>query len=232
MSLNNLIIVLKVAANPVRAEYSQQYFKTGKGQYAEGDVFLGISMPQLRSIIKPFSNLLFEEIQTLLDSKFHEFRMTATLILCEQMKTKDESKQAEIFDFYCQNFKNVNNWDLVDCSCPTIVGKFLMHKDRSILKEWAVSNHLWTQRIAMVSSWYFIRQKDVHTSLEIAGILIHHKHDLIHKAVGWMLREAHKRNPTLIEAFLENQYQTMPRTALRYAIERFSVDKKIYFMAK
>ena len=232
MSLNNLIIALEAAANPVRAEHSQRYFKTGKGQYAEGDVFLGISMPQLRIIIKPFSNANFEEIQTLFDSPFHEFRMAAALILCEMMKTKDEGNQAEIFDFYCQNFRNINNWDLVDCSCPAIVGKFLMHKDRSILKEWAMSDHLWSQRIAMVSSWYFIRQKEVHTMLEIAEILIHHRHDLIHKAVGWMLREAHKRHPTLIETFLENHYQTMPRTALRYAIERFSTDKKIYFMAK
>jgi 3-methyladenine DNA glycosylase AlkD len=230
--LKSLYAALNSLATTERAVGSQRFFKTGAGQYGEGDVFIGVSMPDQRSLVKTYKTLSFSDLQQLIASKIHEHRMMALLILNEKIKSKDLMEQQATFDFYCSNFEHINNWDLVDCSCHEVIGRFLMDKDRSILKEWAVSEHLWTQRIAMVSTWRFIREKQVKDTLEIAEILLHHKHDLIHKATGWMLREAHKKIPTAIEDFLEKHHQNMPRTALRYAIERFSADKKAYFMTK
>ncbi len=232
MELKLLMEELNALATPERAIVSQRFFKTGEGQYGEGDIFIGVSMPNLRLLVKVYKSLSFSDLQVLISSKIHEYRMMALLILNEKIKSKDLAEQQRVFDFYCSNFIYINNWDLVDCSCHEVVGKFLMNKDRSILKEWAVSDHLWTQRIAIVTTWRFIREKQVKDTLEIAEILLHHKHDLIHKAVGWMLREAHKKSPAAIEDFLENHHKTMPRTTLRYAIERFTVDNKAYFMAK
>lgn len=230
--LNSLKKELQSLATPERALVSQRFFKTKKGEYGEGDIFIGVTMPQQRRIIKDYKSLSFDDLQQLLNDKIHEYRMVALLILNEKIKTKSDEAQKEVFDFYVKNFKNINNWDLVDCSCHEVIGRYLFNKNRSVLKEWAITDHLWTQRIAIVTTWRFIRAKEVQDTIELAEILIHHKHDLIHKATGWMLREAHKKNPTAIESFLEINYHKMPRTALRYAIERFSADKKAYFMAK
>lgn len=222
---------LLAVANPEKIKDFMWFFKTGKGQYGEGDEFAGLSNPQIRETIKKHLNLSFDELQELLDSKTHEFRMAALLILVHQFKKAKAEKRTEIFNFYLKNVDRINNWDLVDCSCRDIVGFYLFDKDRSILDEMALADHLWTQRIAMVSTWYFINKHQFDDTLRIAEILLPHKHDLIHKAIGWMLREAWKKGgKEVVEAFLEKNIRQIPRTALRYSIEKMTDERKQYFM--
>ncbi len=227
---------LQAIATPERAESSAWFFKTGKGQYGEGDVFIGITNPDLRAICKNYKHLTFTELQELLNSQIHEYRMAALFILVEQMKKAkaigEGERQQEIYDFYLDNTYNINNWDLVDCSARDIVGAYLFDKDRSILYDMARTDHLWTQRIAIIATHYFINQKQFFDTLKISEILLSHKHDLIHKAVGWMLREAWKKNGNeQVESFLEQNIGRIPRTALRYAIEKMTDERKKYFMS-
>lgn len=223
---------LQAIATPQRAEASKWFFKTGKGQYGEGDVFIGVSNPDLRAVCKRYLSLGFEELQALLDSEIHEHRMAALMILVEQMKkTKTTAKLTEIYDFYLDNTYRINNWDLVDCSARDIVGFYLFDKDRSILYDMARTEHLWTQRISIIATHYFINKKQFFDTLKISEILLSHKHDLIHKAIGWMLREAWKKlGNEQVEAFLEQNIGRIPRTTLRYAIEKMTVERKKYFM--
>jgi 3-methyladenine DNA glycosylase AlkD len=226
---------LQAIATPERAKASAWFFKTGKGQYGEGDVFIGITNPDLRAICKNHKHLIFSELQELLNNPIHEYRMAALFILVEQMKKAKAIGEAdvsqEIYEFYLDNVYNINNWDLVDCSARDIVGAYLFNKDRSILYDMARTDHLWTQRIAIVSTHYFINQKQFFDTLKISEILLSHKHDLIHKAVGWMLREAWKKGGNeQVESFLEQNISRIPRTALRYAIEKMSDERKKYFM--
>ena len=226
-SLNDLKIELQNLADPKKAEILQGFFKTGKGQYGEGDVFLGIKVPVQRKIAKKYSQLYFEDIQELLESKIHEYRLVALLIMIHKFNSGDDDHKKKIFDFYMTNSKNINNWDLVDVTAPYIVGKNLLNRDRSILYDLAKSENVWEKRIAIISTFEFIRNNESRDTLAIARILINDKHDLIQKAAGWMLREVGKRvSLEKEEEFLQKHYREMPRTMLRYAIERFPEEKR------
>jgi 3-methyladenine DNA glycosylase AlkD len=230
--MNKITDDLQAIASCQRAEFSARFFKTGKGQYGENDVFIGVTNPDLRTVCKRYLSLNFDKLQELLDNEVHEFRMAALIILVEQMKrAKTAEKRTEIYDFYLYNTCRINNWDLVDCSARDIVGFFLFDRNRSILYDMARTEHLWSQRISIIATHYFINKKQFLDTLEISDILLSHKHDLIHKAVGWMLREAWKKGARQqVEAFLEHNISRMPRTALRYAIEKMSDERKKYFM--
>lgn len=224
---------LKALANAEKAKFLQGFFKTGKGQYAEGDVFLGITVPQIRAVVKPYKGLSLSEIETLVGSEFHEIRLAGFLLLVERFKkSKSESERGEIYEFYLRNARRANNWDLVDLTCKDIVGAYLLDaKDRRILSRLAQSDNLWEQRIAMVSTYAFIKNGDFVDAVAIAEQLLPHRHDLIHKAVGWMLREIGKKDKETLTAFLDVHAAVMPRTALRYAVERFSPDEREKYMS-
>ena len=233
MTADFILQELLSVADPKKANFLQGFFKTGKGQYAEGDVMLGIIVPITRNIVKVNPDLPFKEIQILLDSEYHEARLAGLLFLVKQFKkAKKEEERKEIFDFYLKNARKANNWDLVDVTCRDVIGIFLLDKDRDILYQLAESDNLWEQRIAIVSTWTFIKNKQYYDTLAISEKLLNHKHDLIHKAVGWMLREVGKKDKETLVDFLEIHYKQMPRTALRYAIEHFSPEEKAYFMKK
>jgi 3-methyladenine DNA glycosylase AlkD len=207
--------------NPERAASSLWFFRTGKGQYGEGDKFLGLTVPHQRRLAKRFAELPLATLDSLLRSGYHEHRLTAILILVGQYQRGDLAKKQEIFDFLVERRDRVNNWDLVDSSAPYIVGEHLVNRSRRILYRWAVSGSLWDRRIAMVSTAAFIRRGDLADTFALAEKLLGDGHDLIHKAVGWMLREAGKRDPEALRAFLQEYYPSLPRTVLRYAIERW-----------
>ncbi len=206
-------------ADAEQAKNALKYFKTGKGEYGEGDVFLGIQNPKIRKISKKY-DLSFEELQKLLDSEIHEERFAGLLILM-----RNQNKEGA-FKFYLANTRNINNWDLVDTSAWQIVGNFLIDKDRRVLYDLAQSEDLWEKRIAIISCFAFIRKNEFEDTLKIAEILLDDSHDLIHKAVGWMLREIGKRNEKVLEDFLKEHYGKIPRTTLRYAIEKFEEGKR------
>jgi 3-methyladenine DNA glycosylase AlkD len=215
--------------NPEKAKLLQRYFKTGKGEYADGDNFLGIIVPKQREVAKKFYDLSLEDLQELLSSKIHEYRLTALFILVHKYKKADAKEKEEIVKFYLKNTKNINNWDLVDLSAPRILGDFLLNKDRKILYKLA-KGHLWEKRIAILSCFAFIAKNDFSDALKIAELLLGDKHDLIHKSVGWMLREIGKRDLQAEEKFLARHRRAMPRTMLRYAIEKFDEKKRAYFL--
>jgi 3-methyladenine DNA glycosylase AlkD len=218
---------LSKLVEPKVAERSKSFFKTEKGEYGYGDIFIGIKMPVLRELAKKYIDLGFTDVKKLIKSKIHEERLVALLILVyKYKKTKDESVKNKIYEIYTNSFKYINNWDLVDVTCPHIVGVHLMDKDRTILYTWAKSDHLWTKRIAMLANWWFVRKGDLSEVFKISKILLKDEHDLIHKAVGWMLREAGKKDMKALEDFLKKHYKTMPRTMLRYAIEKFPETKR------
>jgi len=210
-------------SNPDKAKGLKRFFKTGKGQYGEGDVFLGISLPELREIAKKYYNMPLMEIQQLLDSKFHEHRTVALIILIHKYKEmkKNYPLRRKIFEFYIRNMHRINNWDLVDISAPNIPGDFVYEEKSDYLRNLARSESLWEKRISIVSTYAFIRNKNFGETLVIADILMKDEHDLIQKAVGWMLREVGKRSMSVLELFLASRYKEMPRTMLRYAIEKF-----------
>lgn len=230
--LRQLTTDLIQLGSPEKAAFLSRFFKTGKGQYGEGDVFLGITMPEIREVVKKYPLLSITEWTELLRSPYHEFRMAALIGLMKrfQKAKKDEPNQQRIFDIYLANLNNINNWDLVDVTCRDIVGSFLFDKDRSILYELAKRPHLWSQRVAIVSTWYFISRNQFTDTLQLSELLLSHTHDLIHKAVGWMLREVGKRDELVLEEFLDAHITQMPRTALRYAIERFPESKRKYYL--
>lgn len=211
-----------------KAKILQGFFKTGRGQYGEGDVFLGISVPQIRAIAQNASGRLsFSELQWLINSKIHEERLGAILILVDMYKKGDNLDKERVFKFYKTNASRINNWDLVDLSAPNIVGDYLLsQEDKGLLYSLADSDNLWEKRIAIVSTFAFIRAGQFDDTLKIANILMGDEHDLIHKAVGWMLREVGKRNLMVLEKFLKDNYNELPRTTLRYAIERFSENER------
>ena len=219
-------------ANPEKAAFLQRFFKTGPGQYAEGDVFLGLVAPLTRSIAKANEQTPLAELQKLMDSEYHEARLCALLIAVEQFRKASEADRKKLYDFYLGNARRINNWDLVDVTCPHLVGLYLLDKDRSRLYELAESDCLWEQRIAMVSTVTFIRNREYTDTLALAEKLMSHKHDLMHKAVGWMLREVGKKDRETLTAFLEEYATRLPRTALRYAIEHYPEDQRQYFLKK
>ena len=226
--LNNLIQELRDSANPEKAKLYQRFFKTGLGEYAEGDVFIGLTMPQQRKIAKKYLDLPLNDIQILLKSKIHEYRMTGLIILVNKFKKnkKDRYKQKEIFEIYIRNTNNINNWDLVDVTCNHIVGDFCAHEGTELLRQFAKSENVWERRIAIISTGAFIKRRLYGETLAISDMLKNDKHDLIHKAVGWMLREVGKKNVQVLEIFLKPRYKEMPRTMLRYAIEKFPEEKR------
>ncbi len=228
--LNKLIKELQDNASSEKAEIYKKFFKTGKGEYGEGDIFIGLTMPQQREISRKYIDLSIPKIQELLKSKIHEHRMVGLIILTEKYKNSSERDKADIFNFYINNTKNINNWDLVDVTCPRIVGDFLLDKDKKILYEMVRSNNLWERRIAIVSTWKFIHEGEFGDVLAISELLLEDKHDLIHKAVGWMLREVGKKDEDVLRNFLRGNYSRLPRTTLRYAIERFPEEKRKRFL--
>jgi len=207
--------------NITQAEILQRFFKTGKGEYSENDIFLGIKVPVTRSISAKYTDLDFVEIKKLLHSKIHEERLAAILILVAKSKKSANESLAIIYTFYLQNIQWINNWDLVDLSAEHIIGKYLWFNKSSVLYQLAKSENLWERRISIISTFYFIKCGDFQPTLEIAKILLNDEHDLIHKAVGWMLREIGKRDFDYENNFLKLNYKKMPRTMLRYAIEKF-----------
>ena len=224
MNAKHIIEELVAMRNPEKEKILLYFFKTGKGQYGEGDQFLGITVPQIRSLVKKYKDISIHEIETLIHNQFHECRMLALLLLVESYpKAKSESEQKQIYEFYIRQVDYINNWDLVDLTAPHIVGAYLWGKDREDLFNFAQTPHLWLQRIAVIATYYFIRKHDFQTTFDVSTLLLQHPHDLIHKAVGWMLREAGKRDfEAEYQYLLENKrYQSMPRTMLRYAIEKF-----------
>lgn len=223
----NIIKELSLLANRERAIFLQRFFKTGKGQYAQGDIFWGISVPSLRKIASKYKNLEIIKLEELLSHEVHEVRLCALLIMVFKAKTDSE----QMFDLYLKKINYINNWDLVDLSAPTIVGNFLLNKDCEILYSLAKSNILWDKRVAIVATFAFIKQGNYKHTLNLAEILLQDKNDLIHKAVGWMLREIGKRcSEAILENFLEKHATVMPRTMLRYSVERLQPARKKYFM--
>jgi len=207
---------LQKLSNPKQAKILQRFFKTGKREYGEGDIFLGIKVPEQRKIAKKY-NLNLNDIQKLLNSRIHEHRLVSLFILIDKYKKSNEKKN--IFNLYLKNTKNINNWDLVDLSAPNIVGNYLLDKPRKILYKLAKSKSLWKKRIAILATFEFIKNNEFKDAIKISELLLNDKHDLIHKGTGWMLREVGKRNQAIEEKFLKKYYRTMPRTMLRYAIK-------------
>jgi len=217
-----LINDLEKLRNSEKAINYQRFFKTGKGEYGEGDIFYGIVVPELRKISKKYKSLELNDVEKLLKNEVHEFRMIGLFILSLRFK----SNEKEIYDCYMNNLVRINNWDLVDVSAPNIPGVYLLDKDKKILYSLAKSKNLWERRIAMLSCFAFIRINQYEDALKISKILLNDEHDLMHKAVGWMLREVGKRNLNVEEDFLKKHYKNMPRTMLRYAIEKFDENKR------
>lgn len=219
---------LRKFERPEKAKFLKRFFKTGKGEYAEGDFFLGLMTDETKDVAKKYINLGFSDLAKLLSSKIHEERVVALMILSRRFDKANSLERKEIYDFYLKNLDGVNNWDLVDGSAANIIGRYLFESkaSREFLFDYAKSENLWKRRIAMMSTFFYIKQNDFKDALRIAEILLNDKHDLIHKAVGWMLREIGNRDLKTEETFLKTYYRKMPRTMLRYAIEKFSEEKR------
>ena len=234
LMLDKLKQDLQKLKNPKKAKVLQGFFKTGRGQYGEGDIFLGIVVSLQRKISRKYQTLKLDDLKKLLSTNIHEYRLTALFILVNKYEKAKEKEKAEIFDFYLKNTKGINNWDLVDLSAPKIVGDYLLDKSekRKILYQFANSDDLWKKRIAVLATYTFIKADKFEDILKIAEILLNDRHDLIHKAVGWMLRELGKKNQKIEEDFLKKYYRAMPRTMLRYAIERFDKEKRNFYLGR
>jgi len=221
---------LRNLEDPEKAKILQRFFKTGPGEYGEGDLFLGIPVPRLRKLSRECGEMDLGEVEALLESSVHEERLLALLILIRKYEREDEAGKKKIYGLYLKNTPRINNWDLVDLSAPNIVGDFLMNRSRKPLYKLAHSSALWERRVAILSTFRFIRAQQFDETLRISKILLCDQEDLIQKAVGWMLREVGKRDPAVEESFLKKHYRQMPRTMLRYAIERFPASKRELFM--
>ncbi len=221
MSAQAVRAELRALADPEKAAHSRAFFKAGPGQYGEGDRFLGVTVPAQRKVARRYRDLPLRSVRSLLCDPHHECRLTALLILVLQFERGGEAERSRIVSFYLEHLDFVNSWDLVDSSAHQILGAWLEGRDRSVLDELAASGHLWRQRVAMIATYHFIRQGEFDDALRLSRTLLDHEHDLIHKAVGWMLREVGNRNLEVEERFLERHYRRMPRTMLRYAIEKF-----------
>lgn len=218
-------------ADPAVAAHSMTYFKNGPGQYGEGDAFLGLRVPTLRSLVKKYRDLDYTEAVKLLTSEWHEERLLGVLLLVESYERGDNARKKRIHGAYLKNAKRVNNWDLVDSSAPQIVGAHLTAANVGLLVDLAKSKNLWERRIAIIATQHFIRQREFRPTLTIAALLIDDREDLIHKAVGWMLREVGNRDRAVLDSFLSKYYRQMPRTMLRYAIERHPEEIRRAYLA-
>ncbi len=217
---------LRALADPAIAEHSQRFFKTGEGEYGEGDRFLGIRVPVLRAQVRKYPDISLGEIQKLLKSPYHEVRLLALLFMVREFAKGGEAEKTTLYQQYLNNTRYINNWDLVDCSAPQVVGAYLEQKNRKRLYQLVNSGSLWERRIAIMATFHFIKKEEFEDTLKISERLLNDREDLIHKATGWMLREVGKRDLRLEEEFLKKHYKNMPRTMLRYAIEKFPQSKR------
>jgi len=230
MIAKEVINALKLVATEERRKVNEWFFKTGKGEYGYGDIFIGVTVPNIRKIAKKFSQeISLKELVELIRNPIHEVRLCALIILVNKYKKEDSEK---IYQYYLKHLNSVNNWDLVDTSAPYIVGDYLYknQKKSKILLEFSQSENLWIRRISIVSTLTFIKNNEFNQTLKIANLLIYDDHDLIHKAVGWMLREIYKRDESLIKQFLRQNYAQIPRTTLRYAIERMDKEGRLLYL--
>ncbi len=216
--------------NDEKSKLLSRYFKTGKGQYGYGDYFLGITVPETRKIAIKFKNIGLDDAEKLLFNKYHEFRLAALLILVQKFKEANEKTRKEIVDFYLKNTKYINNWDLVDLSAHKILGQYLIDKDRSILYKLSKSKDIWERRISVISTFNFIKNNQFEDIINISEILLKDEHDLMHKAVGWGLREMGKKDNKQLINFLNKHYKKMPRTMLRYSIEKLPVQQRLFYL--
>ncbi len=223
---------LENLSDPEHAMKLQGFFKTGKGEYGEGDIFLGVRVPDQRRIAKKYRNISLTDVLELLRSEIHEHRLTTLFILTEQFNKGDEEARRRIVDLYLSNTAYVNNWDLVDSSAHKILGAWLVDKQRDVLYNLARSESLWERRISIISTFAFIKRGDLVDALALAGALVDDGHDLIHKASGWVLREVGKKDQSVLEEFLLEHFETMPRTMLRYAIERLPEERRRFYMGR
>lgn len=234
--MNKLLQEMLLKEDPSQVEGLSRFFKTGPGQYGEGDIFLGIKVPTTRAVVKSYwKKLTLNDLKECVINPYHEVRLAALLALVEMFShsKKDRAFQKECVDFYLSHTDRINNWDLVDLSCYPLLGVWLLDKDRSLLYDLARDGKtIWEQRIGIVSTMTFIRHGQLDDTFSIADILLHHPHDLIHKAVGWLLREAGKKDEAALTEFLKSRHKTMPRTMLRYAIEKFPEEKRAVFLMK
>jgi len=231
MTLAKIKKDLAAAADPDKARNLAWFFKTGEGQYGYGDRFIGITVPVQRRIAYQYTSLSLEDVARLLDSPIHEHRFTALEILVAQYEKSDDAQKRTVFDFYLKHTARINNWDLVDTSAPYIVGAHLLLRSRRVLYRLAKSKNLWERRIAIVATLRLIQAGEIDDTLKIAALLLRDEHDLIRKAVGWMLREVGKRSEVALVEFLKENYAQLSRTALRYAIERFPADRRKRMLA-
>lgn len=232
MTARDLQTRLRALGSPAEAKFLAGFFKTGEGEYGEGDVFIGVRVPVVRKLAREFVGLPLGEVEKLLHSGVHEERLAALIILVMQAAKADAKTRGEIHRLYLANTRYVNNWDLVDVSAPQLVGAFLAGRSRRPLYRLARSKSLWERRISILATLHFVRVGEFRDTLKIAEMLLGDRHDLIHKAAGWMLREIGKRSPVALEAFLAQHCRVMPRTMLRYAIERFSDAKRKQYLAR
>ena len=223
---------LQALSDAEKREIFPKFFKAGKGEYGEGDRFLGVTVPNIRAIAKLHKDISIEEIRELIQSEWHEVRLCALIIMVEKSKKKDEALRKELFNLYLSQTKRINNWDLVDLSCRFIIGEYLLDKSRDILYHLAQSPLLWDNRIAIVSTYAFIRKGQLEDTYALSDLMMQHPHDLMHKAIGWMLREAGKRNPERLYDYVMRHRADMPRTMLRYAIEKFSPEERSILMKR
>ncbi len=223
---------LQALSDAEKREIFPKFFKAGKGEYGEGDRFLGVTVPNIRAIAKLHKDISIEEIRELIQSEWHEVRLCALIIMVEKSKKKDEALRKELFNLYLSQTNRINNWDLVDLSCRFIIGEYLLDKSRDILYHLAQSPLLWDNRIAIVSTYAFIRKGQLEDTYALSDLMMQHPHDLMHKAIGWMLREAGKRNPERLYDYVMSHRADMPRTMLRYAIEKFSPKERAILMKR
>ena len=223
---------LQALTNAEKREIFPRFFKAGKGEYGEGDRFLGVTVPNIRAIAKLHKDISIEEIRELLQSEWHEVRLCALIIMVEKSKKKDEALRQQLFELYLSQTDRINNWDLVDLSCRFIIGEYLLDKSRDILYQLAQSPLLWDNRIAIVSTYAFIRKGQLEDTYALSDLMMHHPHDLMHKAIGWMLREAGKRDSDRLYDYVMSHRADMPRTMLRYAIEKFSPAERSILMKR
>ncbi len=221
---------LKKLANPKKAKTHQRFFKTGPGEYGEGDIFIGVTLPDLNLMVKNYRDLHLKELQKLITSDIHEHRLVSLMILKWQYKKGDDDTKSKIVKFYLKNKAGINNWDLVDISAPHILGDYLLDKDKTVLYQLVKSDSLWDRRISIIATYTFIKAGKYSDTKKLAVLLLNDKHDLIHKAVGWMLREMGKQNEAELLKFLDKYTTKLPRTALRYSLEKLSEKKRKYYM--
>jgi len=230
MIVKEVINALKLFSTEERRKANEWFFKTGKGEYGYGDIFFGVTVPEIRRIAKKFSQeISLQELTELIRSPIHEVRLCALIMLVNKYKKEDRDK---IYQYYLKHLNSVNNWDLVDTSAPHIVGDYLYHnpKKSKILLEFSKSENIWIRRISIVSTFTFIKNNEFNKTLKIAKLLLNDEHDLIHKAVGWMLREIYKRDEDLIKRFLRLNYSQIPRTTLRYTIEQMDKEERLLYL--